>query len=336
MEYWTKYFSTLFKGRFMLTQIEKWHARSENAHWNRGEHAFDKMVEKVTLHLASKGERLQDKALHEWLNAVHAGGLLAMENAIEDQKVMQLIHRIVTSIGHARKALDKMEKSPKKLEHLRELHEAEQIFAISMLRGLENARKKVGKEYQEVNRLLKEAVDEKGVLIVDKLREILKGGINQKWMARFAIQRDLDQEAHLWRDIEKLAVEMEVLEKELEKIAEGKSTNHTIEELIKDLKDFARKGEVSVEKVNYEAYFIKRRDFVILLGILLKDKELEHMDEKWVATYFMPKGIIAKEIPKAAKIREMAEEDLKVVSEGLRILVHNMEQAKTELKRVTV
>ncbi len=154
---------------------------------------------------------------------------------------------------------------------------------------------------------------------------------SQTRLAQYAFRFDIQHEKKFIKRLKKLAKDLEKLKRKFEKILGNINKKYKeLLEIVEKFKHIIKESEEDIEGAFQAAYKIKKRDFSMMLTILVNAEVLERMDKKWIRMHFLPELPTEEKIKKIDDIKEKLGEKLHVAAQALRISISAEENLEKE------
>ena len=109
---------------------------------------------------------------------------------------------------------------------------------------------------------------------------------------------------------------------------------HATFRLITELGLLIKESSADIEKSFYEAYLIKKRDFLLMLKLLVNIEVLKGMNKKWVLMHFMPSEMVGRKEVQLDEIEDKVAKEFHTIAQALRISMVRIERLDAKIAQV--
>jgi len=350
--WWTRYFSTIFKGPTAIAWKERIEARRLVSAAKHADKLIYETLEREIEqdHKVTHGLKDIDKAKHELKIAIHEAGMLALNSTFSDHLILKAVHKLVESWEESVVLIEELRKQHKKAEVTfkgganldAKLNEVARLFAQYMIKGIKDAEEKQRADYQNVMVIIEEAHHENKTVFMANIRERFKTIDSQTLLARVALRMDIRREKKFLNLLVKVEEELDsvlgklkMLIKDTTKASVKKRPNieYDYVRIIDTYHSLIKRARLSIQRVFGTAHLIKKRDFLIMLTVVINAETLKQLNQKWVKAVLVPSDIINKTNTELDEIQVKLEEDLHVLAQGLRIAITDEQKIEKRLTR---
>jgi|SRR3989344_2441353 len=328
MGYNLEYVSTVFKSPWATTLKERWEARKAinnlRASDKRLYQKLPGLVEKE--HRVTAASREEDVIIKELKISAANGYSLAFNVATMDMAALKAINQVIDSWLKVIKASGKFSGTRpfKKLEAI------SQLFRQLMDKALGKAIGKERDEMKDVMILVNESVNKNHSQFMEAMRLRFQKETSQSMLAKLAIRSEIISERRAIRAFDFIAKKCDRIASEIES-AKGKNAQDRFENAVNQLEALAKEGASDVEYVFEQAYLIKRRDFLLMLKLIVNSEVLKGMNRQWLVKHFMPEEPINKREMEIDKIEEKIAHEFHTIAQALRISINGIDKAERRM-----
>ncbi|HII65267.1 TPA: hypothetical protein HA295_00650 [Candidatus Woesearchaeota archaeon] len=307
MGYWTKYFSTLFKGVGMMSFKQRWNARKVVNDLRKADKIlFKKLPEEIEhTHQVTKALRDEAHAMNNLKDAANHAFKLIYEAEVQEDA-------LITSINKLRKALSGLSLGNAGLRHV------EGQLIEGMVEAMKRADEEEREAYKDVMAVIIEAQKGDGVLrqvIRQRFQTLKSQTALAKWAARFEVKTTAKQ----IRTINAITAKLPSLK--------GGS-------LAKKLPDLLTQAKYAIHDAFHESFLIQKRAIYWILNVLYNLYLLRDMGYRYVKSHFMPEKPQAEEVRHIDEIIAHILKDFRTVAQGYRIIISHLESGEKELQKI--
>ena len=143
---------------------------------------------------------------------------------------------------------------------------------------------------------------------------------SQTMLAKYAFRFDIQHEKRLINDLEALPVKLEEQKKLFERILNNPTTRHTeLPKVVQKFKGIVEKSEKDIEGAFLYSYKIKKRDFNMMLTMVVNADVLKKLNLQWIRMHFLPEAPANIRIKDLEELKKKMADKLHVVAQALRI-----------------
>ena len=343
MGYYTEYFSTLMKSDWALALKERWDSKRVIKYSQQ----VDKLIYKTMPQLVKAEHRVTEALKKEEmtisdLKEVAKYGLhLAFNSAFQDEHIFKTIHHIIEIMRNIEESVVNMKKNSSisapdinkrmivNLEN--ELESLSQQFAIMISRQSQKAEKETREEMKDVMNLITQSHTMTHEDFMTAVREKFQSLKSQTYLARFAFRFDVQHEKSMLAKLGAISVQLEHLKRDFENILKNLDKKYRdLPGKVKEFKVITQQSKKYIEGAFFYSYKIKKRDFNVMLNMMVNMDVLTVMDNEWIRLHFMPEAPTREKIDEIREIEKKMSEKLNVVAQSLRISISAEEDMKNQ------
>ncbi len=332
MGYYTEYLSTILKGPFATSIKERIEARKLiNNLSTSDKKIYDLLPELVDKkHKVTKAGKEEDKVIKELKIAAAKGYSLAFNVSTMDMQVLEATDSLIQVMSK----IHQLGKSAAAGSVLHErIEKLSQLFVQLMQKAMKKSREEERWEYKYVMVIVNQSARKNHVQFMNAVRTMFQDLKRQSRLAKFAIRADIGKERHYYFGIVKLTEKCKTLLKEVEKELK-RNHREGLERLIHNFESIIQESAFDVEKAFYEAYLIKKRDFLLMLKLLVNIEVLKGMNRKWVLMHFMPSELVRRKEIQLDEIEDKVAKEFHTIAQALRISMVRIERLNATVARV--
>lgn len=307
MGYWTRYFSTLFKGIGMMSFKQRWNARKVVNDLRRADRIlFKKLPDEIEhTHQVTKALRDEERAMNKLRDAANHAFKLIYEAEVQEDALIAAIKKL-------RKVLSKLSLGNAGLRHV------EGQLIEGMVEAMKRADEEEREAYKDIMAIIEEAEKGDNVLrqvIRQRFQTLKSQTALAKWAARFEVKTTAKQ----IRTINAIAANIQGLN--------GKN-------LAKKLPELLNQAKYAIHDAFHESFLIQKRAIYWILNVLYNLYLLRDMGYRYVKSHFMPEKPQAEEVQHINTIIAHILQDFRTVAQGYRIIISHLESGEKELQKL--
>lgn len=332
MGYYTEYFSTLMKGPWALAVKERWDSRRVIRYSRQADKLiYDVLPEKVEVeHKVTQALRDEDKATDAINEVIKYGLQLAVNSSFEDEVILRAIKHLIENMQKFHEIIIRMKGgnimgvNVVALES--QLETLSKKFAIMIKNQTQKAEGQEREEMKDVMNLIKQSQEFDKETFVTAVKQRFSSINKQTLLARFALRYDIQHEKKLVLALERLSVRLEEQKKLFERILTNLKVRYNqLPGVVSKFKQIVEEAEKDIQGAFFYSYKIKKRDFNLMLTMLVNAEVLRKLNLKWVRMHFMPAVPTEARIKDIENLEKKMGEKLHVIAQALRIELNAQE-----------
>ncbi|MBI2653684.1 hypothetical protein HYX02_02620 [Candidatus Woesearchaeota archaeon] len=329
MGYYTQYLSTILKGPWATSIKERIEARRAISNLA----ASDKKIYKQLPELVEKGHRVTtadkvaNKVILELKKAAANTYALAFNEATLDMQILEASDNLIQVMSRVHQLGESVVSGT---EDKRKIEELSRLFVVLIQNAIKKAKKEERWEYKYIMLIVNQAKPgrnhEEFMTIVRTMFQDLQ---RQSRLAKFAIRMEIGRELRDIRRIQMLANRCKLLLQKTEQAFKSKGPEkhrQALDALIPELESIIKESAKDIEDAFYEAYLIKKRDFLLILKLMVNIEVLKGMNRRWVHIHFMPQELVRRKEIKLNEIQKKISKDFHTIAQALRISMVSLER----------
>ena len=317
MGYYTKYFSTIFRGLTMTT----WKERSEARRLiyelkNEDNLLYKKIVKKVEEeHKVTSALEDLNKLIRELRKSAENSEKLLFNQLTVDLQILEAEKDIL-------KALKEL--SQKTGSNV-VLHKLERELALSIYEGTKLAEAQDREEYKQVLLIIDEAeAHHKDFMQAIRLR--FQKEDFQTILARFAIRAEISRERKDIQLLKKLAGDIRRLTTKIRSM--NKKDEGEVRRVLE--KDYLQIRD-ALKDAFYQSYMIKKRDTMMVLKILNNLNNLKEFLIRWAKEHDLPLTSVQNLLNEITKLESSIVKEFQPIAQGMRIIIASTQRVEKDL-----
>lgn len=332
MGYYTKYLSTLLRGPWATTIKERFESRRAINNLKASDKKLYKELPKLVEqeHKVTKALREEDKVIRELKEAAADGYALAFNVSTMDMKILEAVNGLIevwTRIHALTRNVSGKDKLSQELERL------SRQFVELMYKAIKKAEEEERSEYKDILIIVNESAKREHSQFMQAVRLRFQSVESQSMLAKLAIRTEIRRERRFIKAIETIAKKCERLLKETQMALKTPKLGGSFYKLLAGLGAILKESADDIEKAFYEAYLIKKRDFLLILKVIVNTNVLKQLNKKWVITHFMPEEPVKRKEIEIDKIEEKIAKEFHTIAQALRISTKGLQDLKSKLAR---
>lgn len=332
MGYYTEYLSTVFKGPFATAVKERFESRRAI----RNLRASDKKLYKDLPRLVEKEHRVtkaiseEDRVIKELKIAAANGYALAFNASTMDRNILEAINNLIDAWNKAHELSARTTNA----EFKHKIEEISRIFVTLMQKAVYKAEKEEREEYKDVMIITDESEKKNHEQFMQAVRLRFQSTESQSLLAKFAIRAEIRAERRFLEGIKKIATKCEQLAQKIGAQLRSKKTDEVSSmRLLSQFEAFAKESEYDIGQAFYEAYLIKKRDFLLMMKVIVNTNVLKQLNRKWIAMHFMPEVPVREREANIDAIEDKIGKEFHTIAQALRISISGIQKVKAKLAR---
>ena len=337
MGYYTEYFSTLMRGPWATTIKERFEARRAINDLRQSDKKLYKelpeLVEKE--HKVSKAINEEDKVIRQLKEAAAKGYSLAFHVSTMDMKILEAVVKLIDTWDRIRKIIATLPSDENKSEVDKRFEQLNQLFISLLYKALKKAEEEERQEYKDILIIVNESGNKDHEQFMEPIRLRFQSLESQSMLAKLAIRTEIAKERRLIAALVALVSKLDQLVastgRAFKKPHYGWRPKKI--ELIGQLESIVKDSAKDIEQAFYQAYLIKKRDFLLILKVIVNLEVLNQLNRKWVVTHFMPELPMKEKEVKIANIVKHIAKDFHTIAQALRISMKALQDLEGKLRR---
>ena len=330
--YYTEYFSTLLKSNWALAYKERWDSRRVVRYARQADKIiFTELPEKIEVeHRVTSALKDEDRAEEAIKDVIKYGLQLAFNSSYEDEIIFRTIKHILDSMLHIKAAVDGLRRNVNDASAIKdrnalanaeqELEELSKRFALTVRNQVKKAEGQAREEMKEVMNLIEQAHTVDKDTFMTAVRQKFSTLKSQSALARYAFRFDIQHEKRLINSLERLSVKLEVLKNDFERMARNpKLAVDNFRKRANEFNGLIQAHQKDIEGAFLYSYKIKKRDFNIMLTMVVNAEVLKKLDFKWIKMHYLPELPTRKKIESIDELQERLSHKLHIMAQALRI-----------------
>ncbi len=334
MGFYTQYLSTILKGKWTTSIKERIEAR--RAIYNLSE--ADKKIYQKLPELVDKEHRVtaankdEDKVIKALKKAAANSYALAFNVSTMDMAILEAVDGLIKVISK----IHELGKTLKGSDIEKKIEQLSQLFVQLMQKAIKKAKQEERWEYKYVEIIVNEAIPGRNhKQLMSVVRTMFQTLGRQSRLAKFPIRMEIGRERRDIIGINRLTTQCKNLLETIPKnLKSRKHHENALYRLVSELEQIIQEGAKYVEDAFYEAYLIKKRDFMLILKIIVNVEVLRGMNRKWVMMHFMPSELVKRKNIQLDEIEEKISKEFHTIAQALRISMVQIERLDAEVARV--
>ncbi len=304
--YWTRFYSTLFKGIGAMSFKQRWNARKVvNDLRKADEILFKKMPGEIEKeHKVTAALMDEARAMNRLRDAAHHVFKLVYEAEVQEDN-------LITSINKLRKAISELKIGDVQLRRM----EAQLIEGI--VGAIKMADHEQRDEYRNVMAIIEEAEKGDNVLrrtIIERFQEMKSQTVLAKWAARF--------------EVKGTAKQIKVINTIAQRITMLKGSPAAAS---KNLLSLLEEAKLAIKDAFQESLLLQKRALYWVLNVLYNLYLLKDQGFKYVKMNYMPEKPQTEQVQKIETVIAGVLKDFRTIAQGYRIIISHLESGEKEL-----
>ncbi len=334
MGYYTDYFSTLLKSNWALSVKQRWDSRRVVRYSRQADKLIYKVLpEKVDIeHKVTQALKDDTKAIEAINEVIKYGLQLAFNSSYEDETILRAIKHLIETMGHFHEIMNKVKQDPKlsnnsnlrKMEA--ELENLSKKFVIMIRNQTQKAQGQEREEMKEVMNLVAQSHKFDSDSFMTAVKQKFSTITSQTILARYAFRFDIKHEKRLVNALERLSIKLEEQRNMFQRILNNLSKRYKdLPKVVQKFQDIVLESEKDIEGAFLYSYKIKKRDFNMMLTMMVNADILKKLNLKWIRMHFMPATPTEARIKDIENLEKKLGEKIHVVAQALRIEINAQE-----------
>ena len=338
MGYYADYFSTLLKSPWAVAYKERWDSRRVVRYSKKADKfIYGTLPKEVVQHRVTAALKDHKKA-REALEHVSKYGLqLAFNASVEEEILLRTIKHLIESMDQFHQTILTL-KTTSKIGNKEEVFHAElelETLSAKFAKIMAEQATQAQQEEQEEMRQVMVLIEQSHTMDKDRFMAAVKQKFtslkSQSMLAKYAFRFDIQHEKKFIKRLKRLSKWLDELRIRLEKIAKINKKYKELPEIVGEFNNIIEESKDDIKKAFYASYQIKKRDFSLLLSMLVNTNVLEAMDRKWIKMHYLPELSTEKEIENLEALKKKLGEKLHVSAQALRISMRAEEDLKKQV-----
>ena len=343
MGFYTEYFSTLLKSDWALSIKQRWDSKRVVRYSRKADKLiYVTLPEEVEVkHKVTSALKDEDKAIEAINEVIKYGLQLAFNSSYEDETILRAEKHLIENMEKFHELMDKMKKDEKItkayinnqmiLNVERELEYLSKKFALIIKKQTQIAIGRAREEMKQVMTIIDQSHKYDKDSFMTAFRQKFSSNTSQTYLPRLAFNYDIKHEKGLILRLERLSVRLEEQKKLFERILNNINIRYKeLPKIVQKFKEIVEESEKDIEGVFLYSYKIKKRDFLMMLTMLVNAGVFKKLNVRWVRMHFMPAIPTETRIKDVEKIEGKAAEKIHVVAQALRILINAEENIEKQ------
>lgn len=332
MGYYTQYLSTILKGPWATSIKERIEARKAINNLRASDKILYEILPQLVQkeHKVTKAGKEEDKVIKELKVAAAKGYALAFNVSTMDMKILEAVDSLLQIISK----IHELGKNAPAGSFLHDrIEKLSQLFVQLMQKAIKKAEQEERWEYKYIMIIVNQSVRKDHIQFMNAVRVMFQDLKRQSRLAKFAIRGSIRRERYYYFGIETLTKKcrnlLETAQKQLKK-----NRKEGIEKLIFEFEKIIQESAVDIEKVFYEAYLIKKRDFLLILKLIVNIEALKSMNRRWMIVHFMPSELVRRKKITLDELEYKIAKDFHTIAQALRISMVQLERLEVKVRSV--
>ena len=330
MGYYTEYFSTLLKSDWALATKQRWDSRRVVRYSRQADKMIYEVIpEKIEVeHKVTEALKDEKKAIEAIKEVIKYGLQLAFNSSYEDEIILRTIKHLIESMAHFMEIVEKVKRDPKlasnqkliKMEAY--LEDLCKKFAIMLRNQTQKAQGQEREEMKEVMTLIQQSHEYDKDAFMTAVKQKFSSIKSQTLLARYAFRSDIQHEKKLVSALEKLAPQLEQQRNWFEKISKDiNKLNKDLPKAVDGFKNIVEESAQEIQGAFFYAYKIKKRDFNMMLTMMVNADILKKLNVKWVKMHFLPIVPAQERMQDIENLEKKLGEKIHTMAQALRIQI---------------
>ena len=329
--YYTQYWSTILKSPWATAIKERFEARNMINNLKAADRITYKELPRLIEqeHMVTRADKEEDRLIKELNTAAAKGYSLAFNDATMDMAILKCINSLIDAWHHIDQAI---KKSNSKAYEVR-MQKLDEFFTALLYKAIEQAENEERGSMKDVMILVNQSEKSEHRQFMEIVRDKFKTLEKQSSLAKLAISMDIRREQRFFKAIKVVTYECKKVTKRMQR--EGLKPN-SMDNYFRQFESFINQSANSIKQVFYYAHLIKKRDFLLMLQIIVNIDVLSQLNRKWASMHFMPEAFVQKKELSLKKIEESISKKFHTIAQALRISISGLEGVESSLKKVHV
>ena len=336
MGYYTQYLSTIFKGPWATALKERIESKRTLRNLKSSDRALYKdlprLVEKE--HKVTKASSEEDKIIRELKEAAANGYTLAFNASTMDMSILAAVNHLVD-------AWSKLSDEVKRANlgsYKQKFEQISRLFVALINNAIRKAEKEEREEYKDIMVIVNETANKDHSQFMQAVRLRFQSLESQTMLAQFAIRAEIRHERQFIAAIENISKKCIALVKDIESTANKKSKEFNISKAnigkaLNQFEDITKNSSKFIERAFYNAYLIKKRDFLLIMKIIVNANVLKQLNRRWLALHFMPEAQVKQKEIDIGNLEEKISKEFHTIGQALRISIAGIQKLESRLAK---
>lgn len=284
-----------------------------------------KIQEEVIAHRVTKA--LQE--IHKWEGYIRKGTKKGVKLA--ESQVFQYFH-ILKATKHFTSALDKfaehVNRRPKGNTFRARADVLIREAATKMYRAIQAAENEGGRDMKTLMAYMNEELDKKPGDFIANVVTAMKRSGDISILSKLSLRIDIKKELRDLKSLEKLAKELEALDRKLEKNSSKEDYNQALGKF----EALVFMGEHNFEEMFRVAHLVMKRDLLLLIMVASDERIMHQLGLDWVHKHFLPESPFQKTDIEINELNKKLSEKAHTIANGLNVIVKGMDKIRKELE----
>ncbi len=333
--YYTGYFSTLLKSNWALSVKQRWDAKRVVRYSKKIDiNIYKTLPEMIEVeHRVSKALEKEELTIEELNEFFKYSYQLVINSSYEDEIILRAEKHLIENMEKFHELMDNMKRNEKitrmdinnrMISNVeKELEYLSKKFALIIKKQTEIAIGRSRDEMGEVMNLITQSHKHNKDTFMTAFRQKFSSITSQTYLAKLAFNYDIRHEKKLVLRLERLSVRLEEQKKLFERILNNIDKRYNeLPKTVQKFKEIVEESEKDIGGAFFYSYKIKKRDFLMMLTMLVNSDVFKNLNAKWVRMHFMPAIPTEARTKGVEKIEEKAAEKIHVVAQALRISIN--------------
>lgn len=315
MGFYTKYFSTIFKGLAMTSWKERIEARRLIRSLKREDNLlYKKIVKKVGEHRVTSALEDLKAIIKELRKSAENAEKLLFNQITVDQQIMKAEKDVLQALKNLSAGTGSNTL----------LHKLERELALSVYEGTKTAEAQDREEYKQIMLIISEA-DKHHKQFMEAIKLRFQKEEGQTIFARFAIRAEISRERNDIQMLQKIAKDIKSLAAKIKTMSKKEE-----DQIVKSLeKDYLQIRE-SLKDAFYQSYMIKKRDTMMVLKILFNLNNLREFLIRWADEHNLPLKNVQDVLDNIFSIETKIAKEFQSIAQGMRIIITGIQWIEKE------
>lgn len=338
MGYYTKYLSTLLRGPWATTIKERFESRRAINNLKASDKKLYKELPKLVEqeHKVTKALREEDKVIRELKEAAANGYALAFNVSTMDMKILEAVNKLIDAWERIRRIIVTLPSEDNKREVNNRFEQLNQLLINLLYKAIKKAEDEERQEYKDILIIVNESAKKEHSQFMQAVRLRFQSLESQSMLAKLAVRAEIRKERRFIVALGFIAGRLNQLTASTSRAFKKPHYGWRPKklELISQLESITKESADDIEKAFYEAYLIKKRDFLLILKVIVNTDVIKQLNRKWVIAHFMPEEPVKKKEIGIDKIEEKIAKEFHTIAQALRISTKGLQDLKSKLARV--
>ncbi len=309
----------------VLSMEQRSEGRRLYAYVHREKQVLIKIQEDVVQHKVTRALNEINKWEHDVEKATKKGLQLGMG------QVFQYFH-ILKATKHFTDALDKFvshaNTRPKGDVFRARVDAFVQGAAGKMHRAIQNAEQWGGSDMKTLMAYMNEELNKKPANFIANVVTAMKRNNKLSTLGKIPLRIDIRKEVSDLKYLERLAKQLEALDKKL-----GSTNDRKVyDNILGEFESLLGMSEHIVEEMFRVAHLVVKRDLLLLIMVASDERIMQQLGLRWVQQHFLPEQPLRTVTVKLENLNKKLSEKAHTLANGLNVIVKNMDRIKKDLE----